>query len=64
MLMANLEVRLRAPAELTRVGQCIPPVLQGGDLDCGDIPYRRFTVVPPDPHNFDGDHDGIGCDSG
>ena len=33
------------------------------DLDCKDIPYRRFRVLPPDPHNFDGNHDGIGCES-
>lgn len=41
---------------------CIPP--PPPDLDCKDIPYRRFTVLPPDPHRFDGDHDGIGCESG
>lgn len=42
---------------------CIPP--PPPDLDCGDIPYRRFQVLPPDPHNFDGsDKDGIGCESG
>jgi len=40
---------------------CIPP--PPPDLDCGDISYRRFTVLPPDPHNFDGDHDGVGCES-
>lgn len=40
---------------------CIPP--PPPDLDCGDIPYRRFTVLPPDPHKFDGDKDGIGCES-
>lgn len=40
---------------------CIPP--PPPDLDCGEIPYRRFTVVPPDPHGFDGDDDGIGCES-
>jgi micrococcal nuclease len=40
---------------------CIPPAPP--DLDCGDISYRRFTVLPPDPHRFDGDHDGIGCES-
>jgi hypothetical protein len=34
------------------------------DLDCADIPHRRFTVLPPDPHRFDGDGDGIGCESG
>jgi micrococcal nuclease len=32
------------------------------DLDCGDIGPRRFTVLPPDPHRFDGDSDGIGCE--
>jgi Divergent InlB B-repeat domain len=44
---------------------CIPP--PPPDLDCGDISYRNFTVlwnVPdPDPHHFDGDHDGIGCET-
>ena len=40
---------------------CIPP--PPPDLDCGDIPYRNFKVLPPDPHHFDGDHDGIGCES-
>lgn len=40
---------------------CIPS--PPPDLDCGDIPYRRFKVLPPDPHRFDGDHDGIGCES-
>ncbi len=42
-------------------GVCIPP--SPPDLDCGDISYRRFQVLPPDPHRFDGDHDGIGCES-
>lgn len=32
------------------------------DLNCGDIPYKRFRVLSPDPHNFDGDGDGIGCE--
>jgi hypothetical protein len=41
---------------------CIPP--PPPDLDCGDIPYRRFRVVGSDPHRFDGDNDGIGCESG
>ncbi len=33
------------------------------DLDCGEIGYSNFKVVPPDPHRFDGDKDGIGCES-
>lgn len=40
---------------------CIPP--PPPDLDCGDIPYRNFTVLPPDPHGFDSDGDGIGCET-
>lgn len=39
---------------------CIP--FASRDLDCRDIPYRNFKVLPPDPHNFDGDMDGIGCE--
>ena len=38
---------------------CIPP--PPPDLDCGGFPHRKFQVLPPDPHNFDGDGDGIGC---
>ena len=40
---------------------CIPP--PPPDLDCADVPYHAFKVIPPDPHRFDGDHDGIGCES-
>jgi micrococcal nuclease len=39
---------------------CIAP--PPPDLDCGDIPHRRFAVLPPDPHRFDGDRNGIGCE--
>jgi len=40
---------------------CIPS--PPPDLDCGEIPYDDFTVLPPDPHGFDGDGDGIGCET-
>ena len=40
---------------------CIPP--PPPDLDCADIAYRHFTVLPPDPDHFDGDHNGIGCEA-
>ncbi len=40
---------------------CIPP--PPPDLNCGDIPHRRFVVLAPDPHKFDTDGDGIGCES-
>ena len=32
------------------------------DLDCRDVDYRRFRVIGADPHRFDGDRDGIGCE--
>lgn len=41
---------------------CIPP--PPPDLDCGQISARRFRVLPPDPHGFDGNDDGRGCESG
>ena len=40
---------------------CIPPYPP--DLDCSDVPHKRFKVVGTDPHGFDGDRDGIGCET-
>ena len=40
---------------------CIPPYPP--DLDCGEISYSNFRVLSPDPHGFDRDNDGIGCES-
>ena len=40
---------------------CIPP--PPPDLDCRDVPYKHFRVLAPDPHHFDGDRDGYGCES-
>jgi hypothetical protein len=40
---------------------CIPP--PPPDLDCPEIPYRNFRVIGSDPHRFDGDNDGIGCET-
>ena len=40
---------------------CIPS--PPPDLDCGEISFRNFTVLSPDPHGFDGDNDGIGCET-
>jgi hypothetical protein len=42
------------------VGVCIPP--PPPDLDCGEITERNFEVVGADPHDFDRDHDGVGCE--
>lgn len=40
---------------------CIPP--PPPDLDCRDVRPRGFRVRGPDPHRFDGDGDGIGCEN-
>ena len=39
---------------------CIPP--PPPDLQCSDVRARNFVVRPPDPHNFDGNRDGRGCE--
>lgn len=39
---------------------CIPS--PPPDLDCPQITFARFQVLPPDPHRFDLDFDGIGCE--
>lgn len=40
---------------------CIPP--PPPDLNCDDIPFRSFAVIGADPHRFDTDRDGVGCES-
>ncbi len=40
---------------------CIPS--SPPDLDCKDMERKKFTVLQPDPHRFDSDKDGIGCES-
>jgi micrococcal nuclease len=39
---------------------CIPP--PPPDLDCPDIFYAEFRVAGNDPHRFDGDGNGVGCE--
>jgi micrococcal nuclease len=40
---------------------CIPP--PPPDLNCKDVlPHVNFRVLPPDPHKFDRDGNGIGCE--
>jgi endonuclease YncB( thermonuclease family) len=44
---------------------CIPP--PPPDLDCRHLAQRHFRVrwdvADPDPHRFDADHNGFGCES-
>jgi hypothetical protein len=42
---------------------CIPPPPPNLNCDDDGVP-ENFEVVGSDPHGFDGDNDGIGCESG
>ena len=67
-MVVDLEITPPTPSPQTNENNCdpsyptvcIPP--PPPDLDCGDIPHRNFIVLQPDPHRFDGDKDGIGCE--
>jgi micrococcal nuclease len=56
-----------APVIATKpAGNCnlaYPDLCLTHEVDCGDIPYKRFRVLPPDPYGLDRDGDGIGCES-
>ncbi|MEM9118217.1 MAG: hypothetical protein AAGD09_10085 [Cyanobacteria bacterium P01_F01_bin.56] len=77
LVMANVETapvnQSTQDCDLAYPSVCIPS--PPPDLDCGDISESNFRVylstdsdVPSDltdfdPHRFDGDDDGIGCES-
>ena len=49
-------------ARLDKAYPTVPIQITSIDLDCSDISYRNFKVLPPDRHRFDGDGNGIGCE--
>ena len=40
---------------------CIAPYPP--DLNCADVPYTNITVTGKDLHEFDGNDDGVGCET-
>jgi hypothetical protein len=42
--------------------ECIPP--PPPNLNCDDVDATNFAVSGSDPHGFDADNDGIGCEDG
>ncbi len=68
LLLMGLLLMACNPDVPAKSGRCHPSYptvcIQGPppDLDCRQVPYRRFKVLPPDPHGFDRDTDGIGCE--
>lgn len=69
-IVSRSEPPVQAPQQQVQSGNCDPSYPDAcipsppPDLDCGQISARRFTVLPPDPHRFDGDFDGVGCERG
>lgn len=48
------------PCDRAYPGVCIPS--PPPDLDCPEVRFRNFRVVGADPHRFDRDRDGRGCE--
>ena len=40
---------------------CVPPAPP--DLNCSAVPEKAFVVLLPDLHGFDGNGDGVGCET-
>ena len=58
--MDKLNVGLNVDCSSAYPQKCIPPAPPV--LTCKDVGQKNFLVLPPDPHNFDPDGDGIGCE--
>jgi micrococcal nuclease len=52
--------RARSSCDPSYPGVCIPP--RPPDLDCSDVSQDNFRVRGADPHAFDGNGDGYGCE--
>lgn len=59
-LIASVPTSAQSNCDPSYPDVCIPS--PPPDLDCRDISYRNFEVLQPDPHHFDGDEDGVGCE--
>jgi len=55
--------RRGSPADLVQLWPVLPGLLYpaaAADLDCDEVNGSDFTVLPSDPHGFDGNSDGSG----
>jgi micrococcal nuclease len=60
-LWADAEPAFSGPCDPAYPTVCVPS--PPPRLTCRDIAERRFEVRAPDPHHFDGNGDGVGCES-
>lgn len=56
----NQEIVVQNNCDSAYPDTCIPSAPP--NLNCKDLNIHNFKVIPPDPHNFDRDSDGIGCE--
>jgi micrococcal nuclease len=56
----NVAASRRAECNPSYPTLCIP--VGARDLDCDEISASNFPVRGPDPHGFDADRDGLGCE--
>jgi hypothetical protein len=63
----RVEVPVSPPAPFAPCDRSYTPYLcipsPPPNLDCSDISHRNFFVRAPDPHEFDGNDDGVGCET-
>ena len=61
LLFFPIKIQAQANCDSAYPDMCIPPYPP--DLNCPDVPDNNFRVLSPDPHGFDLEDDGIGCES-
>jgi micrococcal nuclease len=60
-MLNELQIDATTDCDSSYPDTCIPS--PPPNLNCGDISDKRFEVLSPDPHGFDRDGDGVGCES-
>jgi hypothetical protein len=70
ILLFTFEIALLLVGQAySQVGNCDPAypdfciASPPPDLNCPEVPEDGFRVLAPDPHGFDRDVDGVGCES-
>jgi micrococcal nuclease len=61
LMFFPIKVHAQVDCDSSYPDVCIPSYPP--DLNCPDISDDNFRVVSPDPHGFDREGDGIGCES-
>jgi hypothetical protein len=56
----EVPVPIAADCDASYPDLCIPP--GAPDLDCPEVGSTNYRVLPPDPHRFDDNSDGVGCE--